>query len=115
MSIVADLTLDVAPAQRVLMNYDRQVRKRLIEVLDAFALLIMREMQIRSPVDTGFMRSSITITSEGDWVRVIGPTADYSIFVEMGTRFTPAQPFVGPATLAYKSQFERAVREALRP
>lgn len=115
MSIVADITLDVAPAQRALMNYDRRVHQRITEILDAYALLIMREMQINAPVDTGFLRSSITITEEGDLIRVIGPTADYALFVEMGTRFTPPQPFVEPAMLAYKRQFERAVREALQP
>ena len=80
-------------------------------------------------VDTGFMRSAIyTVTADGSsygqgaggehlepelsegtddgqtaWV-VAG--ADYSIYVEMGTRFMPAQPYFAPSVDRYAATFE---------
>src|SRR5689334_2433705 len=55
----------------------------------------------RCPVDTGFLRDSITVfdvevTPEGLMVAV-GPTADYSLYVEFGTRLMAAQPFIRPS------------------
>lgn len=112
--MIFNIEVDTSQAQREMGEYGRRVDRRLQEVLDVFALRMQRSMQINAPVDTGFLRSSITVFEDGRWVRVVGPTADYGIFVEMGTSRTRAQPFVEPAVLEHKAAFERAIREALR-
>lgn len=52
-----------------------------------------------APVDTGYLKSSISTELSGDGLRgEVGPTALYSRWVEEGTTRASAQPFLGPAT-----------------
>src|SRR5258708_22182133 len=88
-----------------------------------------------APVRTGFMASNIyTVTSEGStygqgqspptddvyllppgpgvsdkFTGYVGCAANYSVFVEMGTRFMSAQPFFYPAVEEGRSRFEAAL------
>ncbi len=63
-------------------------------------------MQKLSPVDTGFMRRSIiqAILNAGFTGRVT-PTAEYAPYVNFGTRFQAAQPFVTTAFNYQKVKF----------
>jgi len=54
---------------------------------------MVQKMQERAPVDTGFLRDHISVTNSDDTTAQVSSTADYSIYVEMGTRFQTAQPF----------------------
>lgn len=110
---VISIDVPIQGGIRGLESYGRRVQRDLQEVLDAYAFLIQRQAQLNAPVDTGYMRSGIIVISEGDWVRVIGASADYAHYVEFGTRYTEPQPFLVPAFLAYKRQFEQAVRQVL--
>ena len=55
--------------------------------------VVAADMRARAPVDTGAMRNSITVrlTGEGAQVAVLVP---YARFVEFGTRYMDAQPFM---------------------
>lgn len=53
---------------------------------------------------------SLHITDGGDTARV-GPETEYSPYVEYGTRFMEAQPFVVPAFDAQKDIFHRDVEK----
>lgn len=56
------------------------------------------DMKVLAPVDTGNLVGSVGSTFDSDGLGAeVGPTADYSWFVENGTSTMPAQPFVGPA------------------
>lgn len=50
-----------------------------------------------APVDTGSLRASHTVQQTGNASYKIGPTVDYGIFVELGTRRRAARPFLRPA------------------
>lgn len=68
--------------------------------------------QARAPVDTGFLRSSIStdITGSTGQVRAeVGPTANYGGFVENGTSSQRAQPYLRPATDAVLPGYEAAL------
>ncbi len=55
------------------------------------------------PVDTGRLRSSISHELAVDGrglVAFIGTNVEYAIYVELGTRFQPAQPYLRPALRA---------------
>ena len=55
-------------------------------------------MQKGAPVDTGYLRRSINMNLlEAGLTGIVGPTADYAPYVEYGTRFMSAQPYVRPA------------------
>ena len=47
--------------------------------------IVRAEAQANCPKDTGRLSDSIVVQSEGERSVVIGPTADYGIYVEYGT------------------------------
>ena len=61
--------------------------------LDRGAIYIQSRARENAPVDTGRLRNSIGIKSEGPRMRIIGANTDYAEYVEKGTRphFVPAQ------------------------
>lgn len=63
--------------------------------------------QRKAPVDTGNLRRSITMDlSDGGLTGKVKPTADYAPYLEYGTRFQSAQPFMQPAFNKQKAQFK---------
>ena len=68
---------------------------------------LQRNAQKHAPVDTGFMRRSIGIEYDdfGLTARVTA-RAEYAPYVEYGTRYMNAQPFMRPA---FKSQEKRFI------
>lgn len=76
-----------------------------VQQMDAVKLVVrlngaemMTVMSRMAAVDTGYMRSSIRIQILDNGLTVmVKPTAHYSPYVEYGTRFMEAQPFVRPA------------------
>ncbi len=72
-----------------------------LELVGAF---VATAAKLFAAVDTGKMRSTIyhEVIDSGKAVRV-GASAEYSVFVEFGTRFAPAQPFLFPAVANNKN------------
>lgn len=71
-----------------------------------------RDAQMFCPVDTGFLRNSITYetrTLHGGAAGEVGPTASYGIFVEFGTSRHGPQAFMGPAFDRHAGTFEQAI------
>lgn len=66
------------------------------EAAEMTADVIAQNAQAIVPVRTGFLRSTIQKAGGGShWI--VTATAAYAIFVEFGTRFMAAQPFLRPA------------------
>lgn len=63
------------------------------------------------PVDTGFLRSSITMSMSGNTATVLA-AAGYALFVEMGTHKMSAQPYLIPAS--EQVPWDRIIRANLR-
>lgn len=81
-------------------------------VLRKSAYDIQRDAQSAAPVDTGFLKNSISTTFTGDgrfmgMAAEIGPTAEYGIYQELGTSVMPAQPYLAPAFDRRYPEFER--------
>lgn len=68
--------------------------------------------QQNAPVDTGTLKRSIglEITDSGMTAEV-EPTADYAPYVELGTRFMDAQPYLGPAFKDQKEKFKKDMKK----
>jgi len=70
------------------------------------------------PVRTGYLRSTIFFKPVGLLDFEFGASADYALFVEMGTYRMAAQPFIRPALEAYRDELLqagwKAVKEAVR-
>lgn len=74
-----------------------------------------KNMQNLAPVDTGNMKRSITSDfTDGGLTGRTQPHTDYAGYVEYGTRFQAAQPFVKPTfdvqKKAFKNDLERLTK-----
>lgn len=67
----------------------------------------LQQKEMRSvPVDTGFLKRSILLTMKDNGLTgVVEPTANYASYIEYGTRFMAAQPYVRPNYDAQAKQF----------
>jgi len=93
------------------------VRKEASQVVRATAFLCERVAKQLVPVDTGFLRSSITVgrpdggsLQPGDLAAQVGPEAAYGAYVEFPTANTGAQPYMTPAAEQSGEWFTEAMR-----
>lgn len=88
------------------------LRGNLVAAVTSGGLLIENEAKLQCPVRTGTLRRSIhtDVESESpDRVTArVSPGVDYGVYVELGTRKMPAQPYLRPA---FESQKDAAVQE----
>lgn len=76
---------------------------------------MQKKAQRNAPVDTGTLKRSIGIDiSDGGMTATVEPTAEYAPYVELGTRFMEAQPFLKPSFGEQKKQFEKDLKELVR-
>ena len=69
----------------------------------------------KSAVDTGFMKRGIAISFEdGGMTAVVKSTAEYSAFVNYGTRFQSAQPFMTPAFYEQRIKFVSDMKRLMK-
>jgi HK97 gp10 family phage protein len=67
----------------------------------------------RAPVDTGFLRSSLS-TKPGPLEVTVGASAKYAPYVELGTRRMNAQPYLGPAVTKAVANLVAALEATFR-
>lgn len=68
---------------------------------------LQAKSQRNAPVDTGTLKRSIGLgIRDSGMTAEVEPTAEYAPYVEYGTRFMNAQPFVGPAFHDQKEKFK---------
>ena len=73
---------------------------------------MQEKAQRNAPVDTGTLKRSIglEITDSG-MAAEVEPTADYAPYVELGTRFMEAQPYLKPAFDDQKEKFKKDMKK----
>lgn len=75
-----------------------EIAPRVSQVVRKSALRVEAEAKAFTPVDTGYLRNSISGEMDGDGLgATIGPAASYGAFVELGTSRTGPRAFMGPA------------------
>ena len=76
--------------------------------------LVQRTAKSMAPVDTGYLKRSISRETKGSGVNVYGrvftPT-EYAIYQEFGTSKMVAQPFMFPALDAHSKDIQREAKE----
>lgn len=66
---------------------------------------ITSEAQWKAPLDTGTLERSIVMTTKDNGLTsTVSVGAEYGSYVEFGTRYMAAQPFIGPT---YKKQVKK--------
>lgn len=74
------------------------------------------EMQAKAmqnaPVDTGTLKRSIGLEmTDGGLTAEVTPAAEYAPYVELGTRFMEAQPYLKPAFDEQKEKFKKDMKK----
>lgn len=78
------------------------------------AELQQKEMRI-VPVDTGNLKRSILLAVEDNGMTsTVEPTANYAGYVEYGTRFMDAQPYVRPSYEQQKEIFMKDMKKYVK-
>ena len=76
---------------------------------------LQAKAQRNAPVDTGTLKRSISLVlRDGVLTAESEATAEYAPYVEWGTRFMNAQPFMRPAYYAQKEQFKRDLNKIVK-
>lgn len=71
--------------------------------------------QDNAPVDTGTLKRSIGLDiTDGGLTAEVEPTAEYAPYVELGTRFMEAQPYLKPAFDDQKEKFKQDMKKLVR-
>ena len=98
--------------QEAMLNFDRALQRHVHRQLASWAADVKAEAIRRVPVRTGHLRSTIYSQING-WVVNIGAEATYALFIELGTRYMRAQPYLVPAIREYLPQLEDIIRAAI--
>ncbi|PZR55226.1 hypothetical protein DNL40_02325 [Xylanimonas oleitrophica] len=75
---------------------------------------VERDAKTGVPVDTGNLRATISSdvqATAGSVSGEVGPTANYGLFVELGTSKMAPQPYMGPALDRNAPAFEQAMAQ----
>jgi len=113
MALEINLTLEGAEnLQQALQSLDNTLQQSIQQQLERWAMEVLEFARSLAPIRTGRLRDSIYAKTSG-WVIQIGAEAPYAIFVEFGTRYMQAQPFLYPAVEEYMPRLEEMLLEAL--
>ncbi len=94
-----EVAVDVEGAeefQAAVMRLDVNMQRTVMEQLLAWAEAVQARALDLVPRRTGYLASTIYAIVK-DWVAEVGAEADYAAFVEFGTRYMMAQPYLHPA------------------
>lgn len=89
------------------------VESRASSAVGKAAADIRAQAQYIAPVDTGALRSSITVKNISSLESIVGPTVNYAGYVEYGTSRMGAQPYMRPAAEAVLPSFEASLSDIL--
>jgi HK97 gp10 family phage protein len=94
--------------QRLDVAMQKEVHGYLVSWVEA----IKAEAQKLVPVRTGYLQSTIYAKVK-EWVAEVGADATYAVFVEFGTRFMQAHPFLQPAIQTHLPELESIIVSAI--
>ncbi len=80
--------------------------------LVSWAADVKAEAMRNAPVRTGYLRSTIYAHIK-EWVAEVGAEATYASYVELGTRYMSARPFLYPAIEKYLPELESLIVAAI--
>jgi len=95
-----------------MQSFDSGMQRHVHRLLASWAADVKALARQLVPVRTGHLRQSIYAEVRG-WVVRIGAEATYALFVEFGTRYMQARPYLYPAIQAYLPELETIIRDAI--
>lgn len=104
-----------------LNQYIKAVQKKPAQVEQAVdreiklsSLRIEKKSKQQSPFDTGWLSNNIYANVVRSMVTEVVSPVEYSIFIELGTRFMMAQPFLFPALKADWPLLQKRLNKLMR-
>ena len=91
------------------------------QTVEEFSYVLEAEMKQnvveKNIIDTGALLNSTQVQRFEDdgLTSYTGPSVEYAIHHEYGTRYMAARPFVGPAVESIRADFVRTLKERLQP
>ena len=107
-------------------NKSQETQQAIGKIVQETASNIERKAKQKAPVSKsitnksgkvthvgGFMRSKIYSEKIDDLTAEAGSKADYSVYVDKGTRYQKAQPFFTPAVESERAQFKKKIKKVV--
>jgi len=98
--------------QEAMRNFESAMQEYVHRQLASWVADVKALARQLVPVRTGHLRSTI-YTKIRDWVAEIGAEAAYALFVELGTRYMRARPYLYPAIQQHLPRLETIILEAI--
>jgi len=96
----------------VMERFDSGMQRHVHEQLASWAVDVEALARQLVPVKTGYLRSSIYAKVQ-EWVAEVGAEATYALFIELGTRYMRARPYLYPAIQEHLPRLEQIICEAI--
>jgi len=113
MSVEISYDLDgVEEFKAAMERFDSGMQHRVHMELAGWAEYVKDSARQLVPVRTGHLRSSIYAKIQ-EWVAEVGAEAGYALFVEFGTRYMRARPYLFPAIQEHLPRLEQIICEAI--
>jgi HK97 gp10 family phage protein len=109
------INIDITGAEEfnaAMKQFDSAMQGQVHEQLSNWAAEVKASARQRVPVKTGQLRDSI-YSKISEWVAEVGAEAAYAMFVELGTRYIRAYPFLYPAVQEELPRLETIICEAI--
>jgi len=98
--------------QTAMRNFDSAMQKHVHSKLVSWGADVEALAKRIVRVRTGYLRSKIYAEVK-EWVVRIGADATYALFVELGTRYMRAMPYLYPAIQEYLPVLEQTICEGI--
>ena len=113
MSVEISLDIDgIEKFQEAIRKFDSGMQRHVHRRLIGLAADIKAAARRKVPVRTGYLRSTIYAKVK-EWVAEVGAEAAYAMYVELGTRYMRARPYLYPAIQEYLPHLETIISEAI--
>lgn len=107
--------LGIGEAIRAIGELSHIVSPEMAKVVKKSGAELQQKEKRTVPVDTGNLRRSILLTVEDrGMTATVEPTADYAGYVEYGTRFMGAKPYVRPSYEKQKEIFMKDMKKYIK-
>lgn len=93
-------------------RFDSGIQREVHSFLASWAADVKAQAMRLVPVRTGYLRSTIYAKIQ-EWVAEIGAVAAFALFVELGTKYRQAHPYLFPAIEQNLPQLETVVIAAI--
>ena len=88
------------------------MQRQVHSFLASWAADVKAQAVKNAPMVTGYLRSTIYAKVK-DWVVDLGADAAYALFIELGTKYMRAQPYLYPAIQQYLPELEAVIVSAI--